>query len=292
MLLMLTGAYLTNDIVKFITGMDFTLMSFQFLNAKEISILKPIIDYLHYKQKDESLNEIGIESSSTLINDLSLILAAILLFFIVLAIRLIKFLVCERKKIKKNIAKWCWKWLRTRVSNLIQFFGIPIYVRLFLESYQFILLSCASEIEMFNTNPKSKMVSLDIALFVLILALVVIFLISGYILWSNPKNPKTHLSELFSGLKPFSRRYYILPWLTLNTTLWSIWILIFINGHIIPKIIWIIFFKVLLISYLTIYRPYEYLKDNIVTIINESLFTLLLSYQIHYNKESKWTRSI
>ena len=105
MLLMLTGAYLTNDIVKFITGMDFTLMSFQFLNSKEISILKPIIDYLHYKQKDESLNEIGIESSSTLINDLSLILAAILLFFIVLAIRLIKFLIFDRKKIKKNIAK-------------------------------------------------------------------------------------------------------------------------------------------------------------------------------------------
>ena len=39
MLLMLTGAYLTNDIVKFITGMDFTLMSFQFLNSKEIPVL-------------------------------------------------------------------------------------------------------------------------------------------------------------------------------------------------------------------------------------------------------------
>jgi hypothetical protein len=73
-LLPMLGAYMPFEVINFITGMGFTLFSFDFIPYKEIPGIKHTIQFLDYDQTDEYLDEVGIESGSSLINHISLIL--------------------------------------------------------------------------------------------------------------------------------------------------------------------------------------------------------------------------
>ena len=67
LLLPLMGAYMSDDVIKFITGQDFTILPFSFNQVSKKSAFK-LTKYLKCDQDNQYLNDIGFESCSALIN--------------------------------------------------------------------------------------------------------------------------------------------------------------------------------------------------------------------------------
>ena len=67
------------------------------------------------------------------------------------------------------------------LNKIIRMFELSVYLRLLIESTQFVLISAFSELKMFNTDDSLKIVSLWIS-FVFAL-IVVVFLVIILILW-------------------------------------------------------------------------------------------------------------
>ena len=68
--------YFPSQLIQFILEMDFALLSFDFIPISDILFLNIIADELYVPQSDEFLNEIGLESNSSLVNYLSLTFVA------------------------------------------------------------------------------------------------------------------------------------------------------------------------------------------------------------------------
>ena len=68
--------YFPSQLTQFILDMDFALLSFDFIPISDIPLLDTIADELYVPQSDEFLNEIGLESNSSIFNYLSLIFVA------------------------------------------------------------------------------------------------------------------------------------------------------------------------------------------------------------------------
>jgi hypothetical protein len=81
MLLPLTGAFIPKDIIDFFVGMSFSNFNFDFIPVDKIPIFSHIFEKLGYDHDSEYLKDIGVESGSTLVNNLSLIFIYILLAF-------------------------------------------------------------------------------------------------------------------------------------------------------------------------------------------------------------------
>jgi hypothetical protein len=63
-----------DSILEFIYGIDFALFNFEFINLDSSAGYKEIDSILHYDQEDETLLAIGIESTSSLINNLKVVI--------------------------------------------------------------------------------------------------------------------------------------------------------------------------------------------------------------------------
>jgi hypothetical protein len=70
----LTGAFMPDSILEYIYGMDFSLFSFDFIPIKSAVVIEQIDKILHYDQEDEKFNSMGLESTSSLINNLQIML--------------------------------------------------------------------------------------------------------------------------------------------------------------------------------------------------------------------------
>jgi hypothetical protein len=81
MLLPLTGAFIPKDIIDFLVGMSFSNFNFDFISVDKIPIFSHISEKLGHDHDNEYLKDIGVESGSTLVNNLSLIFIYILLAF-------------------------------------------------------------------------------------------------------------------------------------------------------------------------------------------------------------------
>ena len=84
MLLLLTGAYFPKLITDFMSGLSFTMFSFNFVPVLNLSIMKKVSNWLDYNLDDDYLKTIGMKSGSTFINNFNTFL--ILSFIIILNI--------------------------------------------------------------------------------------------------------------------------------------------------------------------------------------------------------------
>lgn len=68
LLLLLTGAYFPKDVVDFLTGFEFSMLSLNFLQTDTWSIFDKVTNWLHSEQPHYYLGVIGVESKSSLVN--------------------------------------------------------------------------------------------------------------------------------------------------------------------------------------------------------------------------------
>ena len=79
LLLPLTGAYISDQVLFTITGMSMALFSFDFLKLEKIPTFNYLFDFLSIIQVNKNLEEIGIKSGNSLIN-----LSKLFLIFVIL----------------------------------------------------------------------------------------------------------------------------------------------------------------------------------------------------------------
>ena len=90
-LLPLIGAFLPKNIQDFVVGNDYTMFSFSFLKVRETKSASFVVDKFDYEQKIKYLIEIGIESQSIIVNQLSFYL----MICLVIACNAILFLILK-----------------------------------------------------------------------------------------------------------------------------------------------------------------------------------------------------
>ena len=154
-ILFITGADIPKDVVDFIIGMKFASFSFNFMNYGNIWIFSKLQQYFDWDQSNSYLSKIDLNSWSTVINISALCLTLAYTIFLHLLIWILKW--AFKKLITKDI-KW-----KKLFNILLETFTFSAYIRLYLESYQFVLFSVASEISEFKHSKANQIILLAFA---------------------------------------------------------------------------------------------------------------------------------
>lgn len=72
MLLPIIPEFFPDALLVFITGVDFTLISFDFIRLNDAPFVQDLKKWVSFPQKDAYMNKIGLISGSSLLNYLSL----------------------------------------------------------------------------------------------------------------------------------------------------------------------------------------------------------------------------
>ena len=131
-----------------------------------------------------------------------------------------------------------------------------------------------------------------------ILILFLIFLFICFVFYLSIRIPKDDrserdkLAELFDGLKlNMTSRRQSVHFLVKRTIFVSVLIVVVPNST--QNLIWTLFgLQLLHLSYSIVVRPYIEVKVNVVQIVNEIYFLILMSWLFYFNSESRWTEFI
>ena len=285
-LLLLTNVYFPSSVIEVIVGSEFALSPFG-LNSSNSFNFESIKNWLEFEQYSQVLYKIGWESGSTFINNYS--------FFVQLAIVIsIHLIVILLVKIASKWSNKVWiskliKWILQKIYQILTF---GYYIRVILEWYQFILITCISEINKAQFSSLSRTFSFIIAIIVLICWLNLLLIILSLILSANgDQNERSNkFNEFFEGIKEnklqrlyvfllLFRRVIFVSILISLTFLKSIFIVAGLSLLQLIYLIWVIML-----------RPYIECKDNVVEIINEFYFTALLLSLLHFDSLDKWSK--
>ena len=73
LLLPLTNAFMPKDIIDYLIGVEFTMFNFEFLKIKSLFKIDNLLKDIDKEQTNWYMSQIGIESQSALVNQISLI---------------------------------------------------------------------------------------------------------------------------------------------------------------------------------------------------------------------------
>ena len=287
-LLILTRAFIPEDIQAVITGSSFTLNPSKYLPFTKIRIYESVVDNFNFGLSNSLLEPLGIKSDSIVYNNTTNV---ILLFLI--SIFHLKIYLLRRCLLNWNTdGKWsCFIKITTKlIKKLFEIMTFGYYIRFILELHQYLLISSNSEIYLFNTSSSLKIISLAISFITLILCIGLIF-IPIYMAFSSFRlevNQHNKFGEFFSGFKPHKKYKLYLTILLLRRIIFVISLisLVSIPSNLLIGLLSVI--QLIYLIYTTILRPYEEVKDNMIEIINEIYFFLLFGSLLHLNKESEW----
>ena len=150
---------------------------------------------------------------------------------------------------------------------------------------QFLLISWIYEVYLFKISAFWRIASLAFSFILLICHLLIVWIC----LIKLKENVQSKQSKLFNGLKPqWKHRLYPSTLLIRRTIFvaFLIWLVIVQSRVLIAILSFIQLIYLIYISYL---RPYVEAKDNIIEIMNEVYFLLLLFLLIFFNSESDWS---
>ena len=160
-LLLLTRAYLPEDVKSVITGPTFALFPFDYIPFKRMWGFKSFLSYFDFELSNQTLDYFGIKSDSTIYNSSSffwvLALWAAIHLFIFLLHKWLSRWASERAQ---NCCTKLIKWIVTKAFVILTY---HCYIRMILETMQYLLISSMNEIYQFNTYGATRLVSLQSA---------------------------------------------------------------------------------------------------------------------------------
>ena len=282
LLLPLIGTDFPDKILQFIKGMDFALMNFQFLSPNSITQQDSWTSGISKKQEHEYLFSLGLESTSTLINQSGTIVLIVLVALAHVA------LFCVHLLFKT--LNWS-NWVSKLTAWLFKIMTFGFYIRFTLEIYMFLFLSISKELHDFDISYKNSFVSIGIT--ILIAIALSLFVLKILIMWVRSYDDPTSYDtsffyELFNGLKQaFWPRFFVILFLLKRTLMISI--LIFCKSYSVLFRLWAFWaVQVLGCIIMSVLRPFSELQSNIVDIMNECFFTLVCLILFYFDSKSKW----
>ena len=129
MLLLLTGAYIPKPLRKYLFDRDVVFLNFNFIPFNKLPLVYDFYIWIKFDHYNSDFNEIGVESGSTVVNNLST--TAILILFSI--IHLVIGLLYWRKKSKTGV---CGKITRAAWKAM----SLTAYIRLLLENSLYMML--------------------------------------------------------------------------------------------------------------------------------------------------------
>ena len=200
-LLVLTGAYMTPAAKEILIGSEYTSFTFSFIPVLDIPVINIPLKELHFDQEDVNLKKMGLKSGSSLTsNAVFLIIMVILVLLHLLTLLIPRLNQNQNESTMRRTLRQFRTWIDT-------FMGFTVYVRLYIEVYQYMLLSSISELNTEKTNTTENLISYVLAvLFLLICLLGALFVY--FITKANMQNRIlakdrfiSRFQETFAGLK-------------------------------------------------------------------------------------------
>ena len=285
-LLLLTQGFIPDAIQTVISGPDFAVNPFESISFLQTNNYGSWTDKLKFNLNESSLAALNIESISTIYNLIS--------FFATLAYAAFVHFTFYMLKIIVNKSKYDGKWARLVKGLLTKAFEIMTfgyYIRLLMEMNEYIVVSSINEVYVFNTGETLQILSAIFALLAMIgsvvwIAICIALSLSSYEIVEGEHNK---LEEFFEGMKlqkrfrvftailMIRRFLFILFWVTLASAPSRA-----IIGLLVP-------IEVAFIVYAIIFKPFQEVKANIIQIVNEVSFFILLSALLVYNTSTDWT---
>ena len=288
-LLLLTRAYIPDDVKLIIVGLKFLLNLPLYFSFNRISVFNYIFDNFNFELSNYSLSYVEVNSDSSISNTASLFIMMLIVFainFVVLI--LYKLFVKYQIDLTGGWFAKTVKWIVDKLYNLLTF---NYYIRTALEMNQYLLICSMYEIYNFNTSNPYRIASFVFAVLLLsgwILIAVFAFClsISSYIVDEDKHNK---LGEYFSGLKLDKKFKFYIFILIVRRTVFVILLVtwIFVSSRLLIGVL--AFLQLIYLAYVCYLRPFKELKDNLVEIINELYFLLLMSSLVYLNTKSNWS---
>ena len=291
-LLLLTRAYIPDDVKLIITGLKFALNLPSYFSFSLIPSYNSVLDNFNFDLSNYSLSYVEVNSDSSLYNSASFLITMLIMivvhaFFLTLHILLSK---CR--------TDWNWSWfikiIKWIILKICHFLTFGYYIRVVLGMNQYLLICSVYEIYIFNTTQLLKIISLLFATLLLIVWIIIsIFTfylsISSYTVDESKHNK---LGEFFCGLKMEHKFKLYSFMLILRRTVFTVLFVTWITVASRLLIGVLILFQLIYLAYVCYLRPFKEYKDNIVEIVNETYFLSLLSFLIYLNTESYWSSTI
>ena len=256
----IVGVNLPVDVLQSIVGFEFSSFSLSFVPSTIGGVISVVNDRFKFSPIDSNYDLIGLSSSSTFYNFFRLILILIFTIIVHIIVQLIIYLL--KKKLTSEWANKTFQWI-------LNIFNLSIYLRMFLESYLFLILSLASELKQFNTFSILEIVSIIISIVISLFIASISIFIAAYLFRDTNSN---YFSELTAELKQtkLSRLYNCM---FITRRLASVLLIVFIPISFIQvksAMLW--FVQLLVLVYNLIARPYDKLQNNLSEILNEIYF--------------------
>ncbi|CAI2381417.1 unnamed protein product [Moneuplotes crassus] len=274
--------YFSPKVLAFLSGMGFSMMSFDFLKFKDIPFVIAITKWVSYPQSDEYLNSIGMRSGSSVVNYLSL-----MVFIIFLGVIHFGIVICSKCADQSDHRK-CKKWF----NRLFLFFTFNIYIRVFIQAFAFTTLSIFSEMYAMNLSTLVTKVSFGLCI-IFAMCTSVLFILS-FIMYAKSfpefdSQKYWPCTEYFNGVKPtkFSKLYSSM-FMLVRLMLISLLVFGRSAGHT-TKTKYFYLINIAYCLYLLVVRPLENPQDNIIEIVNQSLFCCLAVPLSWLKTEATWT---
>ena len=290
--LLMTGQYIPKDVETVIVGNKFCLYPFDYFQFKSITFTNYITEYFDFATSDTTLNLAGISSGSSIVNvySLAITLAIFVVHHIVVSI-LIKIQTLHWAKFQDKIAFRFIKWITTKLFVYLSF---GFYLRLWMETNQYLLMSSISEMHQFNNYNQSRILSFMFSLCLSVIwTTFIIFVCYLALNFKNLKFKKLNMfGELFDGIKDnLKSRLYVVA-LLLRRAVFVLSLILL--SSVSPKstisflsgVQWVYCILTILI------RPYELTKTNVVEIINEVYFACWFGSLFFLDSEDKWNDGI
>ena len=294
-LLFLTGAFIPKDIEDIITGLKICLNPFSYFQSNSGGSSNFVSNIFNFGLGNTNLKRLGIESDSIAVNVYSFILSILIIWFLHLWIAFYKNFL-----IKENKSNW-WNYILRAVhwilNKLMTFWTFALYIRIILKINQYVLICSISEIYHFDHSDAKRIVSLVIALIFLffwitMIIIVIIFFIIKYKDSNQDSQDKSNkFAHLFNGISPSKKaRLYVAALLLRRIIFVTLLITIEPVSSVLVISIWL-GFQVIYFAFVIFIKPYKLVKWDIIEIINETYFLIMLASLLKYNSISNWERT-
>ena len=155
--LILTNAFLPEAVVNVILGSKFALVISDQIPVKKVKTSQSILNVFNSNQVSSALSEIGVESGSSIVNLYSFFCSLCTAFFVHLIVKCI--LKCiPNSKHEGNRCTLSALFYRL-VRSIIKIMTLGYYIRLILETQQFMILSAISEVNRLEVTSAANIAS-------------------------------------------------------------------------------------------------------------------------------------
>ena len=184
---------------------------------------------------------------------------------------------------------WYSKW----ILKLFERMTFGWYFTYFICSYLMFLLICLSEIYRFDISSSKRIISLLISFLILLLCLLfLLFVISKWVKAQNSEELQKmrFTKQLFEATKERNfARFNPNKYLIQRLLLWMIAVL-WNGGSVYIKLGVYFIIQLCCFIYITVFRPFDNIKENTFEVINDGLYLILVALLFQLESESTWTK--